>query len=503
MQLRPYQQAMVDRVLEHWAAGRQRVLAVMPTGAGKTETAIAVVKAVSSPASRAPVMVDRKVLCKQWCDRLQRHGVGRVGILQGENTTAVSAPVLVATAQTIRARGVPEGVGLIVIDESHIWHATHDKVLDELGDAKVLGLTATPLRDGLGLRFDTLLSTVTIAELIARGHLVPPRYLAPKAGVIAEALESLAVRAGDFESSALSKAMRSKAIIGDVVGTWLKHGENRPTIAFCVDKQHARDMTADFVTASVPAELIVDDTDDDERYAIFQRFEQGDTRVLCSVGVLGVGFDSPIASCAILARPTLSLGLYVQQGGRVLRPSAGKTDALVLDHAGNTLRHGLLEQFEPPTDLSAIADAADKKSRKDKPLAWVCRSCATVNALADDLCVGCGEPRRRVTSLVVIDGQLQAVEHGAHETPEHPTIDTIRTGYRMLMHHAESKGLKPGWAYFATCRRYRVPESRAKSLIPFAWRDLPRLPPDEEMSRWLRADLQRQRIVQRHREARA
>lgn len=145
---REYQQRMVAEIRNRWAEGHRRVLGVLPTGGGKTEVAMTMIDGESG---RVLVVVERKTLVEQWVARMRGHGVRRsIGVLQGGNTRGADAAILVATAQTICARGVPEGVGLVVIDESHIWHKTHDDVLETLTDANVLGLTATPLREGLG-----------------------------------------------------------------------------------------------------------------------------------------------------------------------------------------------------------------------------------------------------------------------------------------------------------------------------------------------------------------
>ena len=360
MKLRVYQQQMVNVIHERWAAGHRRVLGVLPTGGGKTEIAIDVIRNEATPRTRVLVLVERKVLAHQWAARLRAQGVGHVGILQGDNSIGLSSPIIVAMVQTIRTRGIPEDVSLIVIDESHIWHGTHDTVLEQSGDARVLGLTATPLRAGLGLRFDTMVVGATIGSLIAQGYLVRPRYFAPANETIEHALAGVAIQAGDYAVDQLSQAMRAKAIVGDCVGEWQRRGQDRQTIAFCVDKAHAADLAAEFVAAGIAAEVIVDDTKDDARKRVFNDFDKREVRVLVSVGVLSIGFDSPVAACAILARPTLSTSLHIQQGGRVLRPFGGKTDALILDHAMNTLRHGRLEDFEPPEDLSMIDKTTDK-----------------------------------------------------------------------------------------------------------------------------------------------
>jgi len=497
--LRDYQARMVQAIRDAWASGIRRVLGVLPTGAGKTEVACDIVLADSTPERRTLIVVDRKTLCGQWVDRLYRHGAGHVGVLHANNTKGTCAPVLVGTAQTIRSRGVPSDVRLVVIDESHIWHETHDGVLAAVADAFVLGLTATPLRAGLGLRFDAVIIGATIRELIDRGYLVPARYWAPNHERMRAVLAQVALRAGDYAAGQLSRAMRGKAIIGDCVGTWQKRGEDRQTIAFCVDKQHARDLCAEFNAAGTVAAVIVDETKDDERAAIFAAFNDRATRVLCSVGVLSIGFDSPIASCAILARPTLSEALHIQQGGRVLRPAPDKRDALVLDHAGNTITHGLLEDFLPPTQLSDEDSKWSRAKRDDVADVWICRGCEAVNPRGEDICGECGKPRRRHSEVVIIDGELQRVEFGHGEPAPGPTVGRIRDEYRMLRWFAASKGLKDGWAYYAMQRRHHWTDQQGKHIVEWAWRNLPPLEPDAEVSRWLRADSQRAHFARRHR----
>ncbi|MGJ7512703.1 DEAD/DEAH box helicase [Variovorax sp. GT1P44] len=213
LQLRPYQASAFDKVMRAWE-GARAVLLYCPTGGGKTEIALALGEHCGSGGCRVLIVVERKVLCTQWRDRLHRHGIHDVGLLQGENSVREYARILVATAQTIRTRGVPEGVGLVIIDESHIWHQTHDRVLSSLGEARVLGLTATPLREGLGLRFQRLVSAATIGELTEQGYLVPARYYAPKADAIAQALDSVRITAGDYNAGDLAAAMKAHALVG-------------------------------------------------------------------------------------------------------------------------------------------------------------------------------------------------------------------------------------------------------------------------------------------------
>lgn len=499
MILRPYQQRMVDAIRGAWASGTRAVLGVLPTGGGKTEVACAIIMADATPTSRVLIVTERKVLCAQWRERLMRHGADRVGVIQADNTIALSAPILVATVQSLRARGMPPDVSLIVIDESHLWHQQHDAVLALNADARVLGLTATPLREGLGLRFGAVVVGATVAELITLGHLVRPRCYTPNADDIEQALRGVAIRGGDFAIGELSRAMRGKAIMGDVVGTWQQRAADRQTLAFCVDKAHAHELAAQFLAAGVQARVVLDDTDDDERAALFAAFDRRQVQVLCSVGVLAIGFDSPIASCAILARPTCSLSLYVQQVGRVLRPHQGKHDALVLDHAGNALKFGSILSFKPPAVLSEIDRHADRKPRTARADLWVCKCCAALNGRSDDVCIECGEPRLRRTAVVVLDGVLREVEVRPGEQLPAPTLAEVQQFYSQALWHGRGKGInKPeAFAYYATQRRFRIPPERAKEVIAWCWRDLPTMKPTEENARWLWADRQRELIAWR------
>ena len=491
--------SLVDDLEFAWTTSR-RLIAALPTGGGKTEIASHIIGQHIADGERALVVVERKNLCHQWRERLWRHDFGSVGMIQADNTVATYSPCVIGTIQSLRARGVPENVSLIVIDESHIWHQAHVAVLENSTDARVLGLTATPLRAGLGLHFDRIVSGPTIAELIDQHYLVRPRYFAPRHQDIQKALADVGVLAREYKLNELSIAMRAKAIMGDIVSTWQARGEDRQTIAFCVDQQHARDLAAEFVAAGVCAEVILDDTADEDRAVLFQGFADRHVRVLCSVGVLGVGFDSPIASCAILARPTLSLSLHVQQGGRVLRPFDGKADALVLDHAGNTLRHGRLEDFVPPDSLSMIDEKTDKRGRHDAAQAWLCRACEAVNALGVDVCVECGQPRRRHSKATALDGDLH--EWGSGTAARASMQHGICEFYRMATWYGRERGIRnpKGWAWYATQRRFRISPEQARKVVPWSWRELPPLPADPEASRWFRADWQRAKIAERYRE---
>ena len=265
--------------------------------------------------------------------------------------------------------------------------------------------------------------------------------------------------------------MRGKRIVGDVISHWQSRCADRPTIAFCVDKPHAQSLADEFTLAGVRAAVVVDETEDDERAEIFAAFEARKLDVLTSVGVLGIGFDSPIASCAILARPTLSTMLHIQQCGRVLRPYEGKGDALILDHAGNTLRHGLPIDFTPPSKLSEIDKRTDRKARDtERPDTVICRRCTVVYPRQEDACPECGTPRERKTKVLVLDGQLRPVSWESDKPePTGMTPEEVRRCYQEMLSICEDRCWKRGSAWFMTGRAVRSAEIvRRPSHVPVA-----------------------------------
>src|SRR5262249_5249823 len=141
------------------------------------------------------------------------------------------------------------------------------------------------------------------------------------------------------------------------------------TVAFAVSIEHSRHLAERFNAAGIPAEHLDGETPTPERDAILQRLEYGVTRVVSNVGVLCEGWDQPSVKCCILARPTKSTGLYLQQVGRILRPwsdpATGQARrAVILDHAGCAHEHGLPQddrEFTLEDTKKRTGHAGDKR----------------------------------------------------------------------------------------------------------------------------------------------
>lgn len=345
MVLRDYQSEIIADVERGFEAGHNRQIIAAATGAGKTVIASALARRVAGPAL---VVVDRRVLIGQWLARLDDAGVIRRGRLPGSRAVVTTVQGLGVHWAALGAR--LERFSLVYLDEIHLWHRTHERLLAALPDAKVIGLTATPDRAGLGRFFTRLAWAPTRHRLIDEGHLVPTHCLTPEP--VADT-RGIPVVAGDFDIGVLSRVMRDGGVIQAAVQLWKRVADDQQTLAYCCDIAHAQAVAAAFRAAGVPAESLDHRAGDLRRNRILQDFEAGRIRVVASVNMLGVGFDSPAASCGLMLRPTLSKMLFVQMAGRLGRPNGpAKRDALLIDPVENVLRHGRPDDYVPPRTLS-------------------------------------------------------------------------------------------------------------------------------------------------------
>jgi DNA repair protein RadD len=340
--LRPYQVRAIEDVRQALRRGRKRVLLTVPTGGGKTLTAAAVLAAALAKGSRTLFAAHRKELIDQTCTTFCRLGVTSFGVVRAQDIrTDLSQPIQIASVQTLARRPVLEGIKIVVIDEAHrSVSPTYRKYLfDAYPEAVFLGLTATPCRgDGkpLGADWEELVIGARYSELIEGGHIVAPLvYSTP----VLPDLTAIKTVAGDYDQEALEAAVNKGSLIGNVLEQWHKLAGGRTTVCFAVTVAHSQAIVAMFTQAGVRAEHLDGTTPEAERALILQRLADGVTQVVSQCGVLTEGWDLPSCKCAILARPTKSLGLYMQCAGRVLRPHEG-IDPLILDHAGNFDIHG-------------------------------------------------------------------------------------------------------------------------------------------------------------------
>ncbi len=431
--LRPHQEHGVQLLREGFRAGHRRQILVMPTGAGKTITAAAIVASAREKGKIAAFIVDRIALADQAIETMYRTGLVS-SVLRGEDSRIIAGhDVIVASIQTLSRRRVPD-VDLLVIDEAHVLHKAHADLLQRWDAVPVIGLTATPFTKGLGRYFSNIVVPTSIRELTENGLLVPVTPFGPSN----PDLDGVRSRAGDYAAGELAERMNRVELHADILATWRRLGEGRQTLIFCVDIAHSKAVAAAFLAADIRAEHVDGYTDNLERQGTIRRFREGECTVLCSVACLSVGFDAPNASCLILARPTKSLTMHLQQIGRGLRPHPGKSDCIVIDHAGNIERHGL------PADI-AIGEL-DTGSRtwetrtRREPLPKPCPACAFLKPPCTHVCPKCNFAPERKCAVATIEGEIVPLTQAA-------SLQSARRLYQEFLGCAEAMGKKRGWAW--------------------------------------------------------
>jgi DNA repair protein RadD len=399
MQLRPYQTQLVTEIRGQYQLSRKAVLAVLPTGGGKTVCFAHIAQAASVKGNRVLILVHRAELL----DQASRAMPVPHGIIAANRAMDLSHTVQVASVQTVarRLHLLPRDFfQLLVVDEAHHTTAgTWAKVIEHFAQAKLLGVTATPIRGdgrGLGEHYQAMVQGPTSQQLTDDGYLAPARVLAPPGFDSA----GLRKRMGDFDTKQAEQ--RVGTIMGDCLGHYRKHLSGQTAIAFCCSVAHAEAVAGLFQSAGIAAASIDGSMDTGTRRDLLQRLAVGDLKVLTSCALIGEGVDVPSVGGCILLRPTASVGLHLQMIGRCLRPQPGKT-AVVLDHVGNTLRLG--HHLE---ERDWTLDGLRKRDREAAPSVKVCPQCFATSMSAVTVCSDCGHvfapPERR--EIKVVDGEL-------------------------------------------------------------------------------------------------
>lgn len=432
MELRDYQNDLIDRLFKAYTDGFKAPCIVLPCGGGKSVIVAAVAKHFTDKHKRVLFLVHRKELCEQITSTFVRAGVDLYYCK-------------IAMVQTVSRRLMQELVpDLIITDENH--HAladTYRKIYNHFPDAKRLGVTATPLRtNGAGLADvnDILIEGVNVKWLIENNFLSPYDYYAPDIKT-----PKFRVRHGDFDQSQVANFFRKnvRKIYGDVLSHYKRLANNKQAICYLPTVDVSKLTAAQFVSSGIPAAHIDGETPKAERDRIITDFRNGDIKILCNVDIISEGFDVPDCECVILLRPTKSLVLFIQQSMRCMRYKPGKR-AIIIDHVNNIDRHGFPDA-EREWSLDGI-----KKEKGEMPLK-TCPVCFAAVAASTRKCPHC---------------EYEFTDTARREStePEHENIELVNItaqdkvkfyispkeclNVEELKIYARQHGYKPGWVWY-------------------------------------------------------
>lgn len=357
--LRGYQQnaanAAVSFLKNPKHAGRNGLI-VMPTGAGKSLVIAAIASQLGEPVL---VFQPSKELVQQNAEKLRGYGYfpaiwsaslgkKRLGLI-----TLATIGSVMGNAEAFKT------FRYVLIDEAHLVNAQGGMYRDFLAlldHARVVGLTATPYRlassssGGSELRFLTrtrprifhdVIYYLNLAPLFRAGFLAPLTYHEPT--LIDSSKLRLNSTGADYDDRALQLYLKDIGFTSRLQAHThqLLSTGHRSLLAFTRFTEEAEALVA-----AVPGGAVVSaNTPADQRDKVLWSFKKGLTRYVANVGVLSTGFDYPELTTVVLARPTMSLALYYQQVGRVIRPHPSKPTAHVVDLVGLKKRFGPIEQL--------------------------------------------------------------------------------------------------------------------------------------------------------------
>lgn len=487
--LRPHQATAIQNVDAAFSEGKMRVVVQAATGFGKTLTAAHIIQRELDQERRVAFVVPKITLIEQTIREFEREGIRDIGVVQSTHwRTDPRAAVQICSVQTLIRKRYKPTVDLLIIDECHEQYAKLNEWLGSESTARIrcIGLSATPWARGMANHWDHLIIAGATGDLIEKGFLSPFKVFAPDTPDVSK----VKTTAGDFNQGQIGDLMDDAKLTGNIVETWLELAKDLPTLAFCVNRKHAAHIQECFLAANVRAGYVDGETPLDDREATFEDFRNGDIKVICNVGVLTTGFDNDVR-CIIDAKPTKSNILYVQTIGRGLRTAEGKEHCLILDHAGNCIRLGLV------TDISRSAlDDGEKKgtarnvAEKETPKQRACIECKFVLPPKDRICPECQTEQWALSVVTSREGQLREYSPNAKpRRPErnHDLMDAADRIGKELTFFRELKSLKrPEWKDGWVAVQFK---EKFRKWPPREWNPYTPLPVSPETFNWYRSKI--------------
>jgi len=377
---REYQLEALEVVTANSMKGITRQLICLPTGTGKTVVFALLAKELNR---RTLVIAHTEELIEQAVEKFKIVWPGvNVGVVKAESDE-INSHVVVASIQTIcrekrLERLKQQGFGLMIIDEAH--HATapsYEKVIWELGfiednpEKLLVGVTATPKRgDGIGLNaiFQAITFERSISTMIRAGYLSP---LVGKQIYTKIDLTSVGFQNGDFMQDELAKVINTVSRNQLIVDNYkLNALERKKALVFCVNVQHAKDLSMAFNLSGISSSPVYGAMEEEGRKKILSDFSDGKYQVLTNCQLLVEGYDEPKIDCIIMGRPTASTTLFTQMIGRGIRTFPTKQDCLVLDFTDNATRHNLctcLNSLDGAVTALACAEEEIESEERESP----------------------------------------------------------------------------------------------------------------------------------------
>ena len=400
--LRDYQAKAINLLRKAFLQGHRKIMLFMATGAGKSFLFVYLCISMLEKNKKVCLVMRRRALVFQASNIFKKFGIDHSIMIGNTKGFDRDKNFQICSIDTVLRRDYSflENFDSVIYDEGHDTTSQNYQDFMNFFDEKTIhiALTASPfLNAGKAHSFwDVCVKPIEMRELRDQGYLVDCALFVPNE----INLDDVKITKGDYQNKQLGEKMGKLEIVGDIVESYKKYGNNKPAICFAVNKAHSIILCEEFNAQGIRAVHADESTKQKERDKILEQFKRGEIDVLCNVNIFSTGVDLPIAEVGIMARPTRSEILYIQQVGRMLRPyrvcgrchrdydnsprcpHCGydkpkyiKERAIIIDSGNNQSRHG-----HPFDDRLPVMDEKDKKAaqNREKPLSKTCKHCAYV-----------------------------------------------------------------------------------------------------------------------------
>jgi len=469
--LRPYQQKALDLAKLSLRDGHKKILLFMATGAGKGLLMSQIVSDSLRKGNKVLTIMRRVQVVNQTASNYKKYHGTDSGLIMASHKISPEKRSQICSIDTV-IRRIEKGeidflkqFQLVVVDESHdCTSPSYQEFFKFLGEKIYLGFSATPFKVGKKVHsfWDCVVKPIETHELRDQGFLTDAKVYVPTD----IDLENIKMISGDYAQNQLSEKMQEMKIVGDVVENYKKYGQNKPGICFCVDKNHSMLMAEMFNQAGIPAAHCDESTKQAERDLTISKLKSGEIKIISNVNIFSTGVDIPCLEIGLMARPTKSEILFIQQLGRILRPyrKCGKCksqydnspqcpvcgydrpeyikeSATIIDFGNNTSRFGL------PFDIrrAVITEEKEEKENVRKVLlVKTCKHCFMVYDAKLARCPNCEGAETKERVYKTEDGELILYNE----------FDAIRATFTHLCRMELERRWKPNSKHFKMYEKY-------------------------------------------------
>lgn len=398
---RKYQQECVDAIFDYFMENEGAPIVCIPGGGGKSliQAMIAEKIITEYPECRVLFLTHRKELIAQnYQELINNMGVVDAGIYSaGLNCRDTENKIIFAGIQSIYKRALELGCfNIICIDECHLLSRDNNsmylKFLNDMKEQapymKIIGLSATPYRLDSGLLtegddalFTDIIFDVSIKQLIKDGHLCE---LVGRSGAVKPDLTGVHKSKGEFIEKELAAVCDNAEIITKAVKEIKTLAADRKhLLLFCVGIEHAEHVCDEMNKQGMQCKVVHSKLPDQERNKILSEYQAGELRAIANVDILTVGYNAKFIDCICMLRPTESTSLYAQMCFRGTRLFPGKENCMILDFAGNILKHGAVDQIYIETKGNSGDRGVKTAPQKECPK---CKQAIHLSAVVCPLC---------------------------------------------------------------------------------------------------------------------